>query len=176
MKTKSGYVTMCIFTFAQKSLFKYINMYIHKLFLEGNKKKTLTFCCIFITWVLWPCIYYSLNIKTSQSGQIQGENTLSAWSSVNHYPMSLKRKVEERWAAPKIIQESSRSPHWLAGSGWCFPTGLLSEITPQTLSVLLFKPSNLPKLSSHSSELQGVEGEKVRAENRSKVKWQLSES
>lgn len=56
-------------------------------------------------------------------------------------------------------------------------TGFLSEMTPQIISILSFKPSNLPKLSFLQLRTAGVEKKMWKdCENRNKLNWQLSGS
>lgn len=169
---------MCLFTFAYKTV-TYICIFINYFWKKPKGKHWLFavyhshhlgFMAMCVLFLKYKNKSIRINMRREDSFQL---------TVIHHCPLSLNKVVASSTDKLGKLQDLCRLAGWPASSRRGFPsgcTGPLSEITPQILSVLSFKPRNLPKLSSRSSELQGVEGENGRAENRNKVKWQLSES
>lgn len=176
---------MCLFTFAYKTV-TYICIFINYFWKEPKGKHWLF--AVYHSHHLGfmaMCVLF-LKYKNTQSITVNQDKyeerrlfTADRRQSLSSVTKKSRGKMASSTDKLGKLQALCWLAGWPAGSRQGFPsgcTGPLSEITPQILSVLSFKPRNLPKLSSRSSEPQGVEGENGRAENRNKVKWQLSES
>lgn len=102
------------------------------------------------------------------------------FSPTDHPYMSLKRKAEARWAAPKATQDSCRFREpVLPGSGWCLlarHTGLLSETTHKLHRYFYSNLVIYLNYLQHRTRGGARRGMQKDCENRNKLNWQSSES